>query len=100
MIQEQAWRNSQAIENEYNNNRFKTFQEGEVFFKEHYKKIFELTGINADLKGKTIAEVGSGSFPALYYCQNLGDKCWVFEPNSTGFLVKSTQNKNINLVPS
>lgn len=47
-----------------------SFDKGYEKWKDSYSKSFRYLGINPDLHGKTIIEIGCAGFPALMYCEN------------------------------
>lgn len=55
------------------------FHEGREHYGLSYDQYFEYLGIDKDLQGKNIIEIGPADFPALAYCRNLGE-CAVIEP--------------------
>lgn len=48
-------------------------------YAESYRQYFEYVGINSDVTGKVIAEIGPADIPGLYYCQGT-EKSFVVEP--------------------
>jgi hypothetical protein len=50
-----------------------------------YRQYFEHVGINPDVTGKVIAEIGPADIPGLYYCQGT-DKSFVVEPMPSDIL--------------
>lgn len=101
----EAWETAQLQNKQAEDDRFETFEQATEYYNNRYSRIFSLLGeykkwpFDADLNGKTIAEIGPGNIPALHFCKNLGKMCWLFEPIVTGFLAKASQNENIALVP-
>lgn len=71
------WRAAQEAERRFHN---ETFEQGLQHYRESYAQYFKHLGIDYDLKGKNIVEIGPADFPALAYCHNLGKDCLIIEP--------------------
>lgn len=76
MVTKEQWLKAQEEERKFHNHDFK---DGKEHYRKSYEQYFKYVGIDPDLKGKRIVEIGCADFPALAYCTNLGD-CMVIEP--------------------
>ena len=52
---------------------------GMSHYAKSYKQYFSYLGIDSNLKGKSVVEVGPADIPALAFCSHLGNSC-VIEP--------------------
>ncbi len=93
-ISNKIWENAQK-----NERRSHTlpFEKGYEMYKNSYRQYFEFLGIDPDLKGKSIIEVGPADYPALEYCINYS-KCYVIEPMPSSHLANLIIGKPIKLI--
>jgi hypothetical protein len=70
------WLDAQNEERKFHNLKF---EEGYNHYKKTYEQYFKYLGINPNLGGKKICEIGPADFPALAYCSNRGNS-FVVEP--------------------
>ncbi len=76
MVTIETWAAAQIEERKFHT---EGFHEGREHYELSYNQYFEYLGIEKDLKGKKVIEVGPADFPALAYCFN-GTDCAVIEP--------------------
>lgn len=77
MVTKQQWEAAQKAERQFHNEPFLT---GLEHYLDSYMQYFEHLGIDSDLRGKNIVEIGPADFPGLAYCSNLGANCLIIEP--------------------
>lgn len=77
MVTHDRWQQAQLAERKFHNEDFET---GKEHYGISYDQYFNYLGIDKDLKGKNVIEIGPADFPALAYCENLGEGCAVIEP--------------------
>jgi len=68
-----------------------------IDYGQSYENYFKYLGINPDLKGKRIIEIGCADNPALKYCYNYGD-CTIIEPMFSPRLDLFILQTGINLI--
>lgn len=93
-ITNKQWKQAQIEERRFHTDPF------EVGYKKYmhsYQQYFNHCGIDKDLDGKTILEVGPADYPALAYCRNYG-KSYIIEPMPSSHLETLTANKSIELI--
>lgn len=81
-ISELRWQEAQAAERRFHN------EPKEVSipkYKDSYRQYFEWLGIEQDLKGKSIIEIGCAHIPALYFCENYSPSI-IVEPMPSSIL--------------
>jgi hypothetical protein len=76
MVSKDVWQKAQEEERKWHT---MTFDAGYEHYKESYRQYFEWVGIDPDLQGKSVVEIGPADFPALGYCTN-GWNCLIIEP--------------------
>lgn len=77
MVSKETWQAAQIEERKFHT---EGFHEGREHYGLSYDQYFKYLGIDKDLQGKNIVEIGPADFPALAYCKNLGEKSLVIEP--------------------
>jgi hypothetical protein len=77
MVTKERWEAAQVEERKFHT---EGFHEGREHYGITYEQYFKYLGIEKDLQGKNIVEIGPADFPALAYCENLGPNCLVIEP--------------------
>lgn len=77
MVTKEVWDKAQIEERKFHT---EGFHEGREHYGLSYEQYFKYLGIEYDLQGKNIIEIGPADFPALAYCKNLGEGCAVIEP--------------------
>lgn len=76
-ISHDRWLAAQAAERTFHT---ETFEEGYAHYNDSYRQYFQHLGIVYDLQNKNIVEIGPADFPALAYCINRGNSCFIIEP--------------------
>lgn len=84
MVTPERWQQAQQAERAFHN---EPFEQGYAHYKQSYAQYFQHLGIDADLQGKKIVEIGPADFPALAYCENIGDS-FIVEPMPSAILKK------------
>jgi hypothetical protein len=77
MVTHERWLKAQEAERSFHN---ESFEEGRIHYGNSYAQYFNYLGIDSDLKGLNIVEIGPADFPALGYCQNIGHGSFIIEP--------------------
>lgn len=77
MVTKETWEKAQAAERRFHSEDFDT---GYDHYATSYVQYFKHLGINPELLGKNIVEIGPADFPALAYTTNRGDKSLIIEP--------------------
>jgi hypothetical protein len=83
MVTRERWLQAQEAERKYHTEDFQT---GFDHYGISYAQYFKHTGVDSDLKGKNICEIGPADFPALAYCKNVGDQSLIIEPMPSEYL--------------
>lgn len=65
-------------------------------YKESYRQYFKWLGIDTDLKGKKIIEIGCANIPALYFCENYEGV--IIEPMPSLILEELTKDMPVTLL--
>lgn len=94
-ITKERWDRAQKAERQYHT------QPKDVLIKMYddaYRQYFEWLGIDRDLKGKSIIEVGPADVPALYYCGDKGAHSIIIEPMPSSVLEELSSEKCISTV--
>lgn len=76
---------------------FEDFQTGFDHYADAYRQYFQHLDIDADMKGKSVLEIGPALYPALSHCQNLGPS-FIIEPLKTATLERCIEGKPISLI--
>lgn len=76
MVTPERWQQAQAAERSFHN---EPFEVGYDHYAISYHQYFWHLGIDSDLQGKKIVEIGPADFPALGYCSNIGES-FIIEP--------------------
>ncbi|HEU5290949.1 MAG TPA: hypothetical protein VFU05_09925 [Cyclobacteriaceae bacterium] len=76
-ISKERWDAAQIAERSFHKEDFQT---GYNHYAESYRQYFQHLGIDYDLQGKNIVEIGPADFPALAYCKNAGTGSIIIEP--------------------
>jgi hypothetical protein len=76
MVTTEQWNAAQIAERRFHNEDFET---GVEHYRSSYGQYFHYLGIDPDLKGKKVVEIGPADFPALNYCKNIGES-FIIEP--------------------
>jgi hypothetical protein len=76
------WIKAQEAERKYHT---MGFEEGIKHYSKTYRQYFDYLGIDPDLKGKRVAEVGPADFPALMICKNRNES-FIVEPLPSKYL--------------
>ena len=82
MITQRKWENAQRVERGHHT---MSRESGLIMYQDSYMNYFFYLGIESDLKGKTVAEVGPADFPALHFCMNIGNS-FIVEPMESEIL--------------
>lgn len=75
-ITQERWAEAQEAERRFHNDPKDVAL---VKYSESYSQYFKWLGIDPDLKGKSIIEIGPADVPALYFCENYSQSC-IIEP--------------------
>jgi len=79
-----TWEKGQMEERAWHD-QIKSYEYGFQHYKEGYPTLFGYVGLDTDLGGKSVIEIGSADFPVLKYCTNLGS-CYIIEPMQSPYL--------------
>ena len=94
MIERSKWEEGQRLEKEYHDYGLLP---GYEHHRKFYAGYFEYLGIDKDVNGKRILEIGPANFPLLGYCSST-EKCSVLEPMESEFLDFICELKEINVI--
>lgn len=64
----EEWRSAQKYEKPYHETV--SFEQNLAHYENVYKIYFSYVGLDFDLKGKSLIEIGPAKIPALYFCSN------------------------------
>lgn len=73
----EKWRNAQKHEKPHH--EVVSFEKNLAHYKNAYQIYFSYVGLNFDLQGKSIIEIGPAKIPALYFCSNY-QSSYIIEP--------------------
>ena len=96
MISKDKWQIGQIKERQHH---IFSHEEGKKHYDNAYKHYFRYVGLDRDLDGKSVIEVGSADFPALGYCENYA-MGYVVEPMPSEILEDICKEKNLVLIKS
>lgn len=91
-ITNKRWQQAQEAERRFHNDPKEVAIEK---YKDSYRQYFEHLGMDFDLKGKSIIEIGPADIPALYFCDNIGLGSYIVEPMPSSVLHELANEKRL-----
>ena len=91
------WEEGQRLEKEYHDLQNYELLSGYEHHRKFYAGYFEYLGIDKNVNGRKILEIGPANFPLLGYC-SLTEKCSVLEPMESEFLDFICELKGVNII--
>jgi hypothetical protein len=95
-ISHERWMQAQIAERKFHSNHNQTDQKMFEMYSESYSQYFDHVGIDANLHGKRIIEIGCADVSALTCCTGFGQSV-IIEPMPSSYLVKSVEDLDITL---
>lgn len=94
-VDKETWKKAQEAERRFHK---KPKEVALAEYSDAYSQYFKWLGMDQDLKGKSIIEIGCADIPALYFCENINQQSTIVEPMPSSILDELSQEIGVNLI--